>query len=103
MLPAPLLTDLGVLEDGAEILNQADVHGHPPESEVDVQIRGSIEIALKVGLTATHIPASLAFTQWVVLPEVALNMLQPYPRVRQEIPPFGPASPSLRGRHDDAP
>jgi hypothetical protein len=63
MLPAPLLTDLGVLEDGAEILN----------------------------------------TQWVVLTEVALNMLQPYARVRQEIPPFGPALAILPGRDDDAP
>jgi hypothetical protein len=74
-----------------------------PGAVQDVQIRGSIEIALKVGLSATHIPASLAFTQSVVLTEVALNMLQPYARVRQEIPPFGPALAILPGRHDDAP
>jgi hypothetical protein len=90
VLHDPRQTESGVLEDGAEIVNQAMLPGRPPESEVEVDVRGTIDIALKVGLSGRHVPAVFAFGECVATVEDMLRSLADYAEA-PKTSPFGPA------------
>jgi hypothetical protein len=75
---AALVNDRSVYEDGAELFNDEAAPFGDPQNGVQVQIRGTPEITLKVGSGDIHIPAATAFSQCIVIVTVALEALELY-------------------------